>query len=102
MKGIQLTIRITFYYYGYLSKKYQYGGEKYALYVDGEGEEEKGGNKLDESAYRAKIILIKYDGYTVPEIRRMATNHHDNNNKVDTWIVLMKTISMRIQFSINI
>ena len=27
-----------------------------------------------ESGYRAKIILLKDDGYTVPEIRR-ATNH---------------------------
>ncbi len=31
-----------------------------------------------EAAYRAKIILLKNDGYTVPEIRR-ATNHHDSN-----------------------
>jgi hypothetical protein len=28
-----------------------------------------------EFSYRAKIILLKYKGYTVPEIR-MATNHH--------------------------
>jgi len=28
-----------------------------------------------ESGYRAKIILLKDEGYTVPEIR-MATNHH--------------------------
>jgi hypothetical protein len=37
--------------------------------------------KLDEDTeaeYRAKIILLKDDGYTVPEIRR-ATNHHDSN-----------------------
>lgn len=27
-----------------------------------------------EDGYRAKIILLKYEGYTVPEIRR-ATNH---------------------------
>src|SRR5690348_11179702 len=36
---------------------------------------------LDEDAeagFRAKIILLKNDGYTVPEIRR-ATNHHDSN-----------------------
>ncbi len=32
-----------------------------------------------ESGYRAKIILLKDDGYTVPEIRR-ATNHHDSSN----------------------
>ena len=28
-----------------------------------------------EAGYRAKIILLKDDGYTVPEIRR-AINHH--------------------------
>ncbi len=28
------------------------------------------------SSYRAKIILLEDDGYTVPEIRMMATNHH--------------------------
>jgi len=28
-----------------------------------------------ESGYRAKIILLKDEGYTVPEIRR-AINHH--------------------------
>jgi transposase len=41
---------------------------------------------LDEDAeagYRAKIILLKNDGYTVPEIRR-ATNHHDSN--IRKWI----------------
>jgi hypothetical protein len=31
-----------------------------------------------ESSYRAKIILLKDEGYTVLEIRR-ATNHHDIN-----------------------
>jgi len=31
-----------------------------------------------ESGYRAKIILLKYEGYTVPEIRR-TINHHDIN-----------------------
>jgi len=36
-----------------------------------------------ESGYRAKIILLKNEGYTVPEIRRM-TNHHDNN--IRKWI----------------
>ena len=36
-----------------------------------------------EDGYRAKIILLKDDGYTVPEIRR-ATNHHDKQYpKVD-------------------
>ena len=37
----------------------------------------------DESGYRAKIILFKDEGYTVPEIRRM-TNHHDIN--IRKWI----------------
>ena len=36
-----------------------------------------------ESSYRAKIILLKDGGYTVPEIR-MATNHHDINKR--KWI----------------
>ena len=35
-------------------------------------------DKGNESGYRAKIILLKDEGYTVPEIRRM-TNHHDVN-----------------------
>ena len=37
-----------------------------------------------ESGYRAKIILLKDDGYAIPEIRRI-TNHHDNNN-IRKWI----------------
>jgi transposase len=36
-----------------------------------------------ESGYRAKIILLKSNGYTVPEIRRV-TNHHDSN--IRKWI----------------
>ncbi len=36
-----------------------------------------------ESGYRAKIILLKDDGYTVPEIRRI-TGHHDVN--IRKWI----------------
>ena len=36
-----------------------------------------------ESSYRAKIILLKDKGYTVPEIRK-ATNHHDIN--IRKWI----------------
>ena len=32
----------------------------------------------NESGYHAKIILLKDEGYTVPEIRR-TTNHHDVN-----------------------
>ena len=37
----------------------------------------------NESGYRAKIILLKDEGHTVPEIR-MATNHHDIN--IRKWI----------------
>ncbi len=37
----------------------------------------------NESGYRAKIILLKDEGYTVPEIRR-TTNHHDIN--IRKWI----------------
>ena len=36
-----------------------------------------------ESGYRAKIILLKNEGYTVPEIRKI-TNHHDHN--IRKWI----------------
>jgi transposase len=36
-----------------------------------------------ESGYRAKTILLRNEGYTVPEIRRI-TNHHDNN--IRKWI----------------
>lgn len=36
-----------------------------------------------ETGYRAKIILLKSNGYTVPEIRRL-TNHHDSN--IRKWI----------------
>ena len=37
----------------------------------------------NESGYRAKIILLKDEGHTVPEIR-VATNHHDVN--IRKWI----------------
>jgi transposase len=37
----------------------------------------------NESGYRARIILLKDQGYTVPEIR-MATNHHDIS--IRKWI----------------
>lgn len=37
----------------------------------------------EESSYRAKIILLKNEGYIVPEIR-MAINHHDVN--IRKWI----------------
>ena len=36
-----------------------------------------------ESSYRAKVILLRDKGYTVPEIRK-ATNHHDIN--IRKWI----------------
>jgi transposase len=36
-----------------------------------------------EADYRAKIILLRGEGYTVAEIRRQ-TNHHDNN--IRKWI----------------
>jgi transposase len=36
-----------------------------------------------ETGYRAKIILLKDEGNTVPEIRK-ATNHHDSN--IRKWI----------------
>ena len=37
----------------------------------------------NESGYRAKIILLKDEGYTVPQIRKI-TNHHDHN--IRKWI----------------
>ncbi len=36
-----------------------------------------------KSGYRTKIILLKDEGYTVPEIRKI-TNHHDNN--IRKWV----------------
>lgn len=36
-----------------------------------------------QSGYRVKIILLKDEGYTVPQIRKI-TNHHDNN--IRKWI----------------
>ena len=36
-----------------------------------------------EVSYRAKIILLRSEGYTVAEIRRQ-TNHYDNN--IRKWI----------------
>ena len=36
-----------------------------------------------DSEYRAKIILLKDEGYIVPQIRKL-TNHHDNN--IRKWI----------------
>lgn len=37
----------------------------------------------EEYGYRVKIILLKDEGYTVPQIRKI-TNHHDNN--IRKWI----------------
>ncbi len=37
----------------------------------------------NEAGYRAKIILLKDEGYTVPQIRKI-TNHHDHN--IRKWI----------------
>ena len=36
-----------------------------------------------ESGYRAKMILLRDEGYTGPYIRKI-TNHHDNN--IRKWI----------------
>ena len=36
-----------------------------------------------EAGYRARMILFRDQGYTVPEIRKI-TNHHDNN--IRKWI----------------
>jgi DNA modification methylase len=33
-----------------------------------------------EFGYKAKVILLKDDGYTVQQ-KRMMTNHHDNNTR---------------------
>ncbi|HSF00928.1 MAG TPA: helix-turn-helix domain-containing protein [Nitrososphaeraceae archaeon] len=40
-------------------------------------------NDYQESGYRARMILLRDEGYTVPEIRKI-TNHHDNN--IRKWI----------------
>jgi transposase len=54
--------------------------ERNMLYdmIDGDDDDDD-----DESKYRAKIILLKDEGYTVPQIR-MSTNHHDTN--IRKWI----------------
>src|SRR5512133_844138 len=51
--------------------------EKNRLYAMIDDDSSKG------AGYRAKIILLRNEGYTVPEIRRK-TNHHDNN--IRKWI----------------
>ena len=38
---------------------------------------------IQKSGYRARMILLRDEGNTVPEIRRI-TNHHDNN--IRKWI----------------
>jgi hypothetical protein len=40
-------------------------------------------DKDAELGYRARMVLLRDEGYTVPEIRRI-TNHHDNN--IRKWI----------------
>ncbi len=40
--------------------------------------------KDNESGYYAKIILLKDEGYTVPEIRGITNNHHAIN--IRKWI----------------
>jgi hypothetical protein len=51
----------------------------------------------NDSGYRAKIILLKDEGYTVPEIRKM-TNHHDiityENGFIDSMMVAVLTVSL--------
>jgi hypothetical protein len=47
--------------------------ERNILYHMIQDEEDNG-----ELSYRAKIILLQDEGYTVPEIRR-AISHHDTN-----------------------
>jgi hypothetical protein len=42
-----------------------------------------------ESGYRAKIILLKDEGYTVPEIRKI-TNHHMTTTLENGFIDSMK------------
>ena len=36
--------------------------------------------------YRAKIILLKYEGYTVPQIRKITNHHHHHDNNIRKWI----------------
>ena len=42
----------------------------------------------NESGYRARIILLKDEGYAVPEIRRI-TNHHDINIRNWSYCVIL-------------
>jgi hypothetical protein len=52
--------------------------EKNRLYTMIDDDSSKG------AGYRAKIILLRNEGYTVPEIRRK-TNHHDNITYVNRY-----------------
>ncbi len=52
-----------------------------------------------KSGYRAKIILLKDERYTVPQIRKI-TNHHDNNIK--GYIALKKGLMALCQKNIVI
>ncbi len=40
--------------------------------------------KDNESGYRAKIILLKDEGYTVPQIRKITNHQHDLS--IRKWI----------------
>jgi hypothetical protein len=47
----------------------------------------------NETGYRAKIILLKDEGYIVPEIRKITNHHHDHNIrkwKMDTPSIQLK------------
>jgi transposase len=57
-------------------------GEKNNLY-DMMDDDDDDDDDDAEAGYRAKIILLRSEGYTVAEIRRQ-TNHHDNN--IRKWI----------------
>jgi glutaredoxin len=53
----------------------------------------------EESSYLAKKILLKNEGYTVPEIR-MATNHHDAN--IRKWIPRLMKKVLKVLYPENI
>jgi hypothetical protein len=50
------------------------------------GKEESCNKALEDtkSGYRAKIILLKDAGYTVPQIRKITNHRHENN--IRKWI----------------
>ena len=72
------TILDYHHYEGHLPQVDYSDDERNALY--GMMQEED-----NESGYRARIILLKDEGYTVPEIRVATNNHHDVNN-IRKWI----------------